>query len=41
VRKLLAYSLVPVLGLAGSQFPGLDRLIGSLIDPLARVLRIN
>jgi hypothetical protein len=41
VRKLLAYGLVPVLGLAGSQFPGLDRLIGSLIDPLARVLRIN
>jgi hypothetical protein len=41
VSNVLAYGVVPVLGLIASQFPSLGRLIGGLLDPLARLLRIN
>jgi hypothetical protein len=36
--KILIYGVVPILGLAASQFPALGRLTGGLLDMLGRVV---
>jgi hypothetical protein len=41
VSSVLTYGVVPVLGLVASQFPFLGRWVVSLLDPLARLLRVN
>jgi hypothetical protein len=41
VSNVLAYGVVPVLGLVASQFPSIGRWLNSLLEPLARLLRVN
>jgi hypothetical protein len=38
LSKVLTYVVLPALTLIASQFPSIGRLIGSFLDPLARVL---
>lgn len=37
LSNALTYGIVPLLGLAASQFPSIGRLFSSLLDPLARI----